>query len=229
MLKKQKLFVTTLVVLGSLVALVSAIYLLKSFCRLRYAENLILRKKPRNGSSWEVIETRRSHLFRVRNGKFRGWYLAADDLVNARDISPAPGFTTFPGRRLTGPQVRNLILRDKLGKDCYFKVTDTPNGVRIQAAGGRYESWYLHLLPGYTPDIGIEPPTAWNLVLIERDPAVEAVWKLTRTATGHLIQATAPPFEGWYVDALPEANILERNLCWGKEATRDGPEPPLAR
>ncbi len=72
-----------------------------------------------------------------------------------------------------GPYVRNLILRDRVGDDCYWKVTETERGHHIQAARGRYE--------------------------------------------------------GWYLDYLLEANVLERNRCWGEATRRDDPTPPLLK
>ena len=107
-------------------------------------------------------------------------------------------------------------------------MTETERGHHIQAARGRYEGWYLDFLAEYIPETGSNPPTAWNLVL-NKNLVEGAYWKLTRTEHGHLIQATADRYRGWYLDYLLEANVLERNRCWGEARRRDDPTPPLLK
>ena len=146
-------------------------------------------------------------------GNFHNWYLAGDDLVNPRENSPVMTPFRFSPPK-PGPYVRNLILRDRVGDDCYWKLTETESGHHIQAARGRYE--------------GGGPPTAWNLVL-NKNLVEGAYWKLTRTEHGHLFQATVDRYRGWYLDYLLEANVLERNRCWGEATRRDDPKPLLQR
>ena len=229
MQRRQHLLVATLAVAGIVVAAVALTSFFENVCRLRFAENLVLREKPRGESAWEILETTSGRLIRMKHGVFAGWYLAVDDLVNFTEAPAA--FPALTIRPLTpaSAHVRGLILRDRKGAGCYWNLTETKAGVRIQPAGGRYAGWFLDFQEDYVPDIGSDPRTAWNLILT-REPLAGSEWKLTRGAQGCLIQASyGRSFQGWYLDCLHEANILETNRCWGESKTRDGPAPPLAR
>ncbi len=226
--RRQKLVAITSAVIGLSLLILLGPFLYENLCRLRFAENVILREKPRSESHWDLIETTRGHLIRVKNGKFRGWYLAADRLMDQSIIIVNALFIGRRPSRISGPYVPNLILRDRAGDDCYWKVTEAERGVHIQSSGGMYDDWYLDCRVNYTPDTGSNPLTAWNLVLTESLVA-GSHWALTRTPDGHLIEATVGRYQGWCLDALLEAKILERDLCWGEETRRDGPSPPLAK
>ena len=228
MRRKQKLIAGSLAAGGIVLALFASTFLLEHFCRLRFAENLSLREEARPESVWELRETPGGHLLRLAHGPFRGWYLAADELVNDVPELAAVRISVgiFPVREA---HVRNLILRDRQGTDCLWRLTETEGGLRLQPARGRYEGWYLGYLKDYIPDTGHEPRVAWNLILTEA-PTAWSEWRRTAADGGILLQATGVTgFTGWYLDCLHAANVLERNRCWGQETPRDGPAPPLAR
>lgn len=219
--------VGTLMLLGVPLLVYAGTLLFENFCRLRFAENVSLREKPRRESHWQFVETSRGHLIRVGAGKFRGWYLACDDSVNPRENPPTVyTFRFSPGE--PGPYVRNLILCERIVDGCYWNIAEMEPGHTIQATNGRYEGWYLDFLAEYVPDTGSDPRTAWNLGL-NRNLVEGAYWKLTRTEQGQLVQATADRYSGWYLDHFLEAKVLERNRCRGEAERRDAQEPPLAR
>ena len=230
MQRKQHLIAATLAVAGLVVVALASTSFLENVCRLRFAENLILREKPRAESAWEILETPSGSLIRVKHGALAGWHLAADDLVNSTDPPAAAPVFTVPGFRApASAYVRGLILRERKGADCYWNLTETVNGVRIQPARGRYAGWFLDFLEDYVPETGSNPKMAWNLILT-REPLAGSEWKLTRGEDACLIQAASgSSFQGWFLDYLHDANILERNRCWGEAKTRDHPAPPLAR
>lgn len=230
--RKRKLFARSVAVVGVALAVFASTFLFENLCRLRFAENLILREESRAESAWELVETPSGHLIRMRHGKFKDWFLAADELVDF--TGPPPRNSAFvtslrPVPRPASAYVRNVILQAAKGSDCYWKLTETERGVRVQAARGRYKGWYLCLLENYVPDTGTDPRRAWNLILTEQ-PLEGSDWKETRTDDGSLMQATGRSlFRGWYLDCLHEAKVLERNRCWGTEKPRDRPAPPLAK
>jgi len=214
-------------------AVAAAAVITANQCRVHYAENLILREEPRPESKWRVTETRHGHLLQVANGKFRGWYLAADELVRPKPAASNRGFFG-PRRNPPNPYARCVILRDKRGDGCYWTLTKVPGGHLIQAASGDYASWYLGLLANYIPDTGMQPRIAWNLILtrgrLEGLPG-ESCWALFRRTrdSDPTIRPAGDAFGDWYLDALLDARVLERNRCWGDEPERDGPAPPLAK
>ena len=228
MRRQQRLLAGALIVVSVTLAIVAGLLVYKDFCRQRYAENVILIEKPRAESFWEITETKKGHLIRVKAGRFKGWYLACDDLVYS--INSPSGFTTFGVgfRPRLSPYVRNLVLRERLGPGCCWKIEKTDRGSHIQATHGRYEGWYLDLLAEYVPDTGTDPRTAWNLTL-NQNLVEGATWKVTRTERGHLIAATAQPYAEWCLDALQKANVLEGNRCRGEEPRKERQMPPLSK
>lgn len=123
--------------------------------------------------------------------------------------------------------MRNLILRNTLAEGCYWRLTETSEGLLIQATVGRYKGWRLGFLPDYIPETGSHPRTAWNLVLNEHAND-GSPWKLTPAGDAHLLQATADPFKGWYVDVLLEAYVLDRTIREQDETSCNRQYPPIA-
>ncbi len=228
MTRTQRLLATVAVAVGVVLALVAGIALVDGACRVRFAENVMLRSEPRAESHWQFVETGRGTLIRVASGRFRGWYLACDDRVEPQ--LPPVDFSFVRNRfpQKAGSHVRNLTLREKKGADCFWRVTGTDGGFTLQATHGRYANWYLDFIDEYVPDTDREPPSAWNLVL-NPNPVPGTTWTITQSAAGRAIRATTGNFRGWYLDAITGAKIIERRLCWGEDAERDRQEPPLAR
>lgn len=123
--KRQRLVAGALGVVGVALAIFLGGIALEEFCRLRFAENVILREKVRRESYWRLDETDRGYLLRVMHGRFAGWYLAADDLMNSETRSPS--FFGL-GPRSEAEYTRNLILRERSGEDCYWKMSRTVGG-----------------------------------------------------------------------------------------------------
>ncbi len=93
---------------------------------------LRLAKGPVPVARWKLTETERGYLIQARAGKLAGWYLDFDDDSQIEEMGGATSS-------------RNLLLTKEKVPGAYWRVTETDEGLLIQAQAGRFEGWYLDL------------------------------------------------------------------------------------
>ncbi len=195
--------------------------------RVIFSENVILREASRPESVWRITGPPENSLIRVRNGRFAGWYLAADESILSFDAIPVEQMSWGFVSGKQPPYVRNLYLRRTRGEDCYWRIVPSAEGGSyIQAKSTRYRNWYLDYLTEFVPEEEGEARTAWSLAL-HANPQPSSRWRITRTKDGSLIQAANETFAGWYLDHLLAANVLEKRRAEAPRF-RTGQTPPLA-
>jgi hypothetical protein len=113
---------------------------------------------------------------------------------------------------------RCLHLATGKAPDARWKLTETERGHLIQAQAGRFAGWYLD----FDDDAQIEEmggATSSMNLLLTKEKVPGAYWKMTETDQGHMIQAQAGRFEGWYLDLNLLTKQKVEGAFWQIEAT----------
>ncbi|MHC4176319.1 MAG: hypothetical protein ACYSWU_02365 [Planctomycetota bacterium] len=136
--------------------------------------------------SAEPSDRRQGVVLRGADESCRDLCLDVDDEAKVEQID---GATSARCLRLAKEQV----------PDARWTLIDTERGHLIQAQFGKFAGWYLD----YDDDAEIGEmggATSSRNLLLTKEKVPGAHWKVTKTDRGHLIQAQAERFTGWYLD-----------------------------
>jgi len=139
-----------------------------------------------NSKKTERPDRQQNVLLRGAAASCRDLYLDIDDETKVQQIGGATSSRCLHLAKEQAPAAR-------------WKLIETERGHLIQARLGEFAGWYLD----FDDDGKIEQlsgATSSRNLLLTKEKVPGAYWKVTETDEGHLIQAQAGRFDGWYLD-----------------------------
>ena len=162
--------------------------------------NLTFTDRIRENSYWRLSETPRGYLIQATTGRYRDWYLDADETQRQ----------ALDGKEAASESNRYLVLCADVRESSYWTLVELENGVALQAAEGPFRDRYLDICAYDRSRSGGDFQFSRNFLI----GGARMRWRLAKSAQGFTITPDRSSYKGWvlgYDGAVESVFIWKRS------------------